>query len=320
MRRLSIEEVHARQVAELGLDQNALDLTATESLAAALRRAAGFLCPCSAATLVRAVVRPLDGLVPGLEVVKDSVETTLEALIAHGDILEECDVAADPASASRVLLYGAPPSFVARRSGAALVLGITPDELSPLPVELEARIDYVNHVRSLPADSAEDLRTELIQLGLVELSLMSWLKAPPAETAAQHLARMNHQLDTATPTSTIPGLLLLDPTKSVRYYRGRWVEPRKYTGRFGARRSQAYAADLWCYVQIAGGLPERFIDLPLPGGRARGCDEAWRLQMAIDTVRGDPQRFRLRPGPTGTFVLELFSPVPMWARRRWDAI
>lgn len=124
----------------------------------------------------------------------------------------------------------------------------------------------------------------------------------------------------AQPSRDIPGLLLLDPDRSVRFYSGRWIEPRFQSGRFVARRSQAYGADLWCYVQLRDGYPERLIDLPTSGSRWRGCDEAWRLQMAIDAHRGDPQRFRIRPGPQATRILELFSPIPMWARRRWDAV
>jgi hypothetical protein len=46
----------------LALDPSALDLTSIEAIAGALRRAASFLCPCGAATLVRTVVRPLQGL------------------------------------------------------------------------------------------------------------------------------------------------------------------------------------------------------------------------------------------------------------------
>jgi hypothetical protein len=42
--------------------------------------------------------------------------------------------------------------------------------------------------------------------------------------------------------------------------------------------------------------------------------------MAIDAQRGEPQRFRVRKTPGNTMVLELFSPVPAWARRRWDAV
>jgi hypothetical protein len=68
------------------------------------------------------------------------------------------------------------------------------------------------------------------------------------------------------------------------------------------------------------GYPERLIDLPVAHSRWHGCDEAWHLQMAIDAQRGEHQRFRLRPGPGSTRVMELFSPVPMWSRRRWDAV
>jgi hypothetical protein len=320
MRQLSATQVHSVKVSELGLDPSVVDLTAVESLAAALRRAAGFLCPCSERTLVRAVVRPMEALVPHLEEIQDSVEATLEALVAHGDLLEQRELGGDPETRSGVLLYAAPPSFVPRFNGGALLLGIAPEELSPLPRELEARVEHRNHVRRLPPDVCDDLRTELNRLGLVELSFEAWLKAPPPETPERHVARMDALLDGAPAAHAIPGLLLLDSTKPVRYYRGRWTEPRGQTGRFVARRDQAYGAPLWCYVQTREGLPERFLDLPLPSSRARGCDEAWRLQLAIDALRRQPQQFRLRPGPVGTRILEFFSPLPLWARRRWDAL
>src|SRR5207253_4184531 len=35
---------------------------------------------------------------------------------------------------------------------------------------------------------------------------------------------------------------------------------------------------------------------------------------------GELQQLRVRPGPERTRVLQLFSPLPLWARRRWDAI
>jgi hypothetical protein len=42
--------------------------------------------------------------------------------------------------------------------------------------------------------------------------------------------------------------------------------------------------------------------------------------MAIDAERGARQRFRVSSGTNDSVVLEFFSPVPAWARRRWDAI
>ena len=61
------------------------------------------------------------------------------------------------------------------------------------------------------------------------------------------------------------------------------------------------------------------IDLPVAASRWRGCDEAWRLQMALDARRREPQRFRVRRQGL-TAVIEFFSPIPMGARRRWDAL
>jgi hypothetical protein len=319
MRRLTAEEVHAQKIRELGLDSEALDLTTPEGLAGALRRAASYLCPCSTATLVRAVTRPLRGLVPDLEKAKELVEETLEAMISHGDVMEHPE-AQGGSLPTRVLLYAAPASFVARQSGLVVLLGVAADQLSPLPAELEGRIRYLGHVRRLsPSSGTEDLRSELRQLGLLELSSDAWLKGPKPCTASQVVGASDRALDVVSPSRDIPGLLLLEPTKPVRYYRGRWTEPKAQTGRFVARRQQAYGADLWCYVQLTNGLPERMIDLPNRGSRWRGCDEAWYLQMAIDAQRGAPQRFRVTPSGDAV-VLELFSPAPAWARRRWDAI
>lgn len=319
MRRLTAVQVHAQKIRELALDPDAFDLTTPEGLAGALRRAASYVCPCSAATLVRAVVRPLRGLVPDLETAKVLVEETLEAMISHGDVLEQPDVQ-DGSSAARVLLYAAPASFVVRQSGLVVLLGVAADHLSPLPSELERRIEYLGHVRRLsPSPATEDLHSELRQLGLLELTSDAWLKGPKPSTASRAVAASDRALDVVPPSRDIPGLLLLDPTKPVRYYRGRWAELNAQTGRFVARRQQAYGADLWCYVQLANGQPERMIDLPQPGSRWRGCDEAWHLQMAIDAQRGAAQRFRVTPNGDA-LVLEFFSPTPAWARRRWDAI
>lgn len=320
MKRLTAVEVHARKMVDLGLDPTALDLTSPEGIAGALRRAAGFLCPCSASTLVRSVIRPLRGLVPDMEGAKDLVEQVLEAIIAHGDIVEQHDLADEQVATSRLLLYAAPLSFVARQSGVVILLGVPADQLSPLPEELATRIEFASHVRRIKPNGNEDLRSELKELGLTEFSYEAWLKAPAPESAANQIASMDRALDNAHPSLEIAGLEILDSELPVRYYRGRWAKPKKHSGRFVGRRSQAYGADLWCYVQLREGNPERMIDLPHSGYRWRGCDAAWRLQMAIDAARGVPQRFRVRSGPHDGALLELFSPVPAWVRRRWDAV
>ena len=316
MRRLSSSEVHASKVSQLGLDQTAFNLTSVEATAAALRRAAGFLCPCTATTLVRAVVEPLRGLVDDVKETSGKVRETLEAMVATGDLLEFRDIETDETTRSPVLLYAAPPRFVFRESGASILLGVS----APEDDYLVERIDYQNHLRRISPNFGEDLSAALEQFGFSEIASDQWLRIPRRESPAQHLAHLDRRLDAAQRSGEVDGLSVLDSDRSVRFYRGRWTSPTKLSGRFVARREQAYGGDLWCYIELNDGRPERLVDLPLPDSQWRGCDEAWRLQMAIDATLGHALVYGLRPGPNHSSVIEFFSPSPMWAQRRLDWI
>jgi len=317
MKRVTTEQVHALKLAELGLTGKSTVLTSDEAIAAALRRAAGLLCPCSPRTLVRVVTGPLEALVDDVGVLADRVEEMTDALLSFGDLIESRELL-DEESNRRRVVYAAPPAFVARSNGGVLLIGVAPDGLSPLTAELSERVEVSKHVRCIPS-GPDDARGALAQLGLLELQPDAWLKAPAAEPAQHMLARYDGLLDRAGASGAMPELVVLDPTEPVRYYRGRWSAPKALDGRYVGRRTQAYGADLWCYVELRAGEAERFIDLPPAQSRWRGCDDAWRLQMAIDAVRGSPQLVRATARGEGT-LLEVFSPVPMWCRRRWDAL
>src|SRR3982750_1218087 len=77
----------------LGLDPDRFDVSSVEAVATALRRVAGFLCPCPQRVLVEAVVRPLEELVDDKEELLEVVEDTLEAMLGYGDLLDELEVA-----------------------------------------------------------------------------------------------------------------------------------------------------------------------------------------------------------------------------------
>ncbi len=317
MRQLTRTEVHLRGIAQLRLDPNKLDLTSVEAIAAALRRSASFWCPCASATLVRAVVEPMKGLVEEIEVFRESVWDTLEAMIAHGDFLEHVDI---EEASNATLVYGAPLGFVARDSGTVILLGVASNQLSSLPSDLADRVEYVKHLRRLRPLPDEDLSVVLPQMGLKKVSYLGWLQSPEYEAPDQHISRLDRLLNAGSASGAVPGLSILDPEQPVRFYRGRWREVRADSGRFVARRGQAYGSNLWCYVELSNGEPQKLLDFPLAGSRWRGCDEAWRLQMAIDAQRGAPQQFRLLPDAEGNRVIQFFSPVPAWAQRRWDAV
>lgn len=323
MKQLSREEVTAQKVSELGLDPKRFDLVCKEAIAANIRRSASILCPCTPNQLVRAVVYPLKGLVDDLEGLQESVEETLEALVAHGELVEPQQVVELEGTTPKGVLYAVPPSFIFRQSGSALVLGVSTDCPSPLSGELQQFVEFVQHIRRLPSGCVKDLHGDLIRCGMVELSYKQWLRLPPKKNPDTYLREINELLDHASPSGEMQGLSILDSDKSVEYYRGRWAEPKQRSGRFVGRRRQQYGADLWCYIQLNEGRCERFVDLPVLLGRqfhARGCDEAWLLQMAIDAQRGNPQKFRVRRGTNGRSTVEFNSPVPKWTCRRWNSI
>ncbi len=313
MKVLTPAEVSASAVEALRLDGELLDLTTNEAIASALRRAAGLLCPCSGRTLVRAVMEPLRGVhtEEGLVTV---IEDTLEALVAHGDLLELHDVTQDDATGG--FLYAAPPGFVECDGDWVMLLGVAPDGMPFVTEDIEQAVEHVNHVRII-RDGDADLRAHLAELGLISISQSAWLKAPQHQRAGDLIESMRARVDGSPRCGEVPGLRLLDPDTPVRYYRRRWTEPSRHTGQFVARRPQAYGADLWCFVEVEDGQAVRLVDLPTRQGTGRGCDEAWHLQAAIDHERGAPQVYRVRRGPSGNELVDFFSPVPMWAQRRW---
>ena len=147
MKVLNPAEVNARAVETLRLDATLLDLTTVEAIASALRRAAGLLCPCSSRTLAKAVLEPLRGIHQDADL-QATVEDTLEALVAHGDLLELRDATQEDASGT--LLFAAPPSFVHCHSSVVMMLGVAPDGVSCVPESIEQKIEHVNHVRGPP--------------------------------------------------------------------------------------------------------------------------------------------------------------------------
>jgi hypothetical protein len=284
-------------------------------LAAALRRAAGIFCPCSLSTLVAAVLESLQYLFNDSDAMTERVAAAAEALIIGGDLLELNQVTIDDPTAKGTWAFSAPPSFIVRPSGNIFLAGIAPDETTPLPASLDARIAYEGFARLLTPQPSEDLPSVLRELGLRELSTSAWFEAPKAESASALHDGMLRRLATQPPSGAVFDVSILDPARKVDYYSGRWVNPTQESGNYVARRPQAYGAPLWGFANLADGIVTRLLDLPLKGTRWRGCDMAWYLQMAIDRCRESPQLYRRRTIQGGA-CLDFFSPLPLWAHRR----
>jgi len=288
-------------------------------LAAIARRDATALCPCSRATLVTAMREYLHQLESAPDELAERIESAVEGVIANGDLLELHQVAVEDEGVNGTWIFPAPPGFVARRDGAVLVVGMSPDDSAVLSADLSERLVFNRYGRRIGANPGEDLVAKLLALGLIQHAEDTWLRAPPEQKAADLVAAIRSRLEAAPPSGEIPDLTILKPDTNIQYYKRRWAKPKKETGMFVARRPQAHGAHLWGVADLHEGLPIHFIDFPTKAARWRGCDEAWHVQMAVDRSIGTPQRYRVRPSAEGV-TLDFYSPIPAWAERRLNVI
>lgn len=282
-------------------------------LAACVRRAAALGGGAARPTLLRQCAAALAHLA-GADLA-DRLDAVIESLTVGGDLLELDAVASGETKASATWLFPAPFGFVMTRGANAHLVGMGRDDLVPLPDTLKSRVVYDGSRRLLAPQAGEDLRGLLADLGLPEIAEAVWLKAPKAETAAGHLARMKCKLDQRGPSGSIPDLQVLDFSSSPAFYRGRWTTSANRSGVYIARRPQAYQADRWGLAQLQAGECMKFLDLPLANSRWRGCDVAWHTQMAIDAERSAPQVYR-KVAAADAVRFDFFSPLPLWAQRR----
>lgn len=285
-------------------------------LAGLLRRAAGIHCPCSRATLRAAILECLQHLTPADEITSDRVDAAIESLIVGGDLLELNDFVTDGADAAGSWVFAAPPSFVVRPSGGIFLFGIVPDQDTFLPNYIAKQVVHIGHIRMIPQHFDANIVGDLRELSLQEVTEGAWLKRPRPETAEKMVGRFERLLSHQPPAGSINNLTILDPSRSVSYYRGRWTDPKEQTGTFIARRPQEFGAPIWCFVCLKNGVPVQLLDLPPPNLRRwRSCDIAWHLQMAIDHLRSAPQQYRRICSNDGV-RFDFFSPIPQWSQRR----
>lgn len=312
------DEAAWQAVAALGLDPDAFELSSTEVLTAALRRTASFSCPTSPRLLVDTVLEALQPLVSeGLR--RDDLNELVDRLVAGGDLLELPDRTGD--RAGRLVFLG-PPSFIEKAAGVYLVSGTRPFGATLVPPDIKLTAE--GHMRIAVLEPSEG-EARLRSVGLHKISKSHWAGLPARVPAEEFLRQYRQRLAVARPAGGVAGLSIIDPSRDVTYYRGRWRVPAAPdTGDFIGRRPQAYGADLWTFVRVADGAPERLLDLPVDFAVTPGRDDAWRIQAAIDASRDAPQLFRVRavPGEQAelAYIIDFFSPLPTWADRYLELV
>jgi hypothetical protein len=197
-----------------------------------------------------------------------------------------------------------------------VLLGVAGDYLSALTPDFDELVDDTGPVRTLQPIAGRSLPEELRLLGLIQLSEAIWLQLPQRESPSQFLEYFEQSLAKLTPTAGgVPQLEILDPAKSVRFYKGRWTAPSNSTdGLRLARRPQDYGAPLWTIALFDSGAATKVYDLLEDDGRERPRDIAWRFQAALDAKLGQPQEVTIRKSNT-TAALDFYSPLPAFAER-----
>jgi hypothetical protein len=315
MKIISTIEATSLTVASLGFDPSYADLQTPETLAALIRKAAAYYCPSTAENLTQTVVGLLAPLT-ATETLRDVVRDAIDQVIGYGDLIEikENDSA-------KALIYLVSPSFVRTADCRFLLFGVVPDGEDPTPTGLRSLVDCVMYSRRLQVSDGNSTEHALLEAGFVRLKLESWLKCPASLPARDFVAKYDDALSNGGNPGTPEDVTVIDPSRPMHYYNGRWAKLKRQTGRFIGRRSQAYGAPLWTYLEAKEGVVTRLLDFPINENHWRACDEAWHLLQACDALGGHPQQFRIREGPEkDTFLMDLFSPVPAWATRRWESV
>ena len=326
----SADEVSRELVRLVVESRDDLELGSHEVLAQLVRRVASFKCPTTNRELAKPVLESLKGLV-GEEQLSDLKELLLgerddgliDSLIGCGDLQEVTPAGNHGHPAGKQLYLGA-PAFLRRDNGDCLVIGIRSEGRRLLP-DFEDRIEHTGHVRWFRSVDGESPASILGGLELRELLEHEWLRRPVEVTSEELVSKYDQALNQEIPIGggQIEGLELLDSDRPSRNYRARWGEPtRTHTGNYVARRPQAYSAPRWCYVAVDSGQVKFALDLPLLDPFwARGCDEAWRLQAAIDKNLNHPLVVTVTGQDSGEDLLNILSmPPPRWVQRRLDTV
>jgi hypothetical protein len=314
MRVISAAALEQLVVNQLGLLGGTGGMESVEAVASLIRRTAGFLCPCPQRAIVDAVT------LSGGELLGDDPRETvgdvLDQLLVAGDLVELVESGARK-------IYLAAPAFSTRRSGSVILQGVVPDQISGLPDDFEEHLVAHGVTRRLRPIPEIDWDPILRGLGFSAVAADHWFGAPAPASPAQHLSRYTNRLANSPPGSDTTGFTILDPAADPTFYQGRIVEAGRSSGAFVGRRAVRYGSPVWCYAEFGNGRVRKLCDLgdDSPGS---GASEAWHLQMAIDAVRGTPQRLSERPVGNGIEAseigLDFYSPLPNWAERRLEAL
>jgi hypothetical protein len=284
--------------------------------AATARRLCGFMCPCAPRDVITAIERSLSRLADPQLDLRAIARDAIDDLLASGDLLELDQVKLVGADHEPNWLFCAPPSFIPRGKR-IYITGIAPDDASFLTLSLRERVVCEGGTRfiSLLGDDG-NLEPTLASHGLRRLDPQRWLAGRQQVKASVVVSDAQRRLLAEGSVGHLEGLSVLTHRHAQRKgYSARWRDLKDESGLHIARLPKTYGSALWVLIDAERGVVKRSLLLPLRGSRSRACDDAWRLQLAIDAHEGHPAGYRIQKDGDGASMQGDF-PLPMEARRR----
>lgn len=281
-----------------------------------LRRLVGVLEPCTRRELLSQARRALVGLA-GDEL--DALITGgLEDLLVGGDVMELPALVARRDNDAPMLLFGAPPAFIAE-DRRVRILGVAADDARFLPEGVQSRVIARGGDRFIEADDMPAMMNLLKDLGLRELDGARWLGRGTDEPAVAFLRRVRERLTLGGRAEALADMQWLWPSDGhAQNYRARWQsKPPPDVDLAIARAPQQHGNPRWYVVDPTNLEKPRIADLPMESEiSVRGCDMAWSVQLALDAERGNPAHYHVLATQDGWTSLRLEFPLPLHHRRR----
>jgi hypothetical protein len=279
-----------------------------------LRRLCGFMCPCPQRVILAAAKRSLAPFGSATDALLAEMESTLEALLVVGDVIEVSRVGGTLDDENRDWLFCGPPAFL-ELEGRCYVFGIAPDDAPVLVGTLRDRVRQDGIMRYLD-DEEGQLGETLAALGMRRHTASKWLPRIHTQSPERFLEHVLNRLTSAGLRGDMPTTEWLTPaTATYVPYQRRWTSEAAESGRAIGRAHPEFGAPLWFLARLVEGRIERALSLPFADMPDRACDQAWRIQLALDAQRGAPGRYKAWPEADGMRASISF-PLPLSARRR----
>ncbi len=220
-----------------------------------------------------------------------ALHEAIDDLIAGGDLTEQEGLLVDTEEAP-VLIFLTAPRF-ARTLGRLYLRGVAADDAPCLPRVVSTDMVCSGSLRYLESVDVEASADLLAKLGLSEEDLDRSTRDDHALQGEALIAHYRALLGMSDRLERAEGFRWLAAGGGTPYHR-RWEDAPAAHGLQIGRVPQFYGADAWV-VADHDARPARFLRLPLRELRDdRGCDAAWRLQLAIDRHQGSPDQYQVR--------------------------